>query len=421
VKGRPVEVRRADARPGRGETAAWAALAATATMVMLWAWNWPLHSNDWAGESAGPFAALLAGHLSAFLASAPSYGPSLMLRAPFALPASLAGGGELLIFRLAALPCALVLAALGVWLARELRRGGGPLVAAGATVALCAANPIAFKAVAIGHPEELASAALCAIAVLLAARGRTNLAALALGVAIANKQWAVLAIGPVLVALPAHRWRALMLAGIVAGGLEAPMLFAAGVGVSSGTSRLIVNSTGPMFYPWQVWWFLGAPGHWHPGLGPLTPPGFRIPPSWIVGRAHPLIVWLSLPLTLFAAHRGLRRADALLLLALLLLLRCLLDPWDNIYYPLSFIVALLAWETAVAHRFPVAAASATAATWLIFDLLPHHLSVDLQSLSFVVPAAIAFAALAAVAFRRRRVRVERTAPAAVSRAQAVPS
>ena len=38
--------------------------------------------------------------------------------------------------------------------------------------------------------------------------------------------------------------------------------------------------------------------------------------------------------------------DALALLTLLLLLRCLLDTWDTSYYPLPFILALLAWEVA---------------------------------------------------------------------------
>jgi hypothetical protein len=421
VNGRRDTATRGRTRPRRGETVAWAALAATASIVLLWAWNWQLQINDWAAESAGPLAALLHGHLSTFLSTAPPYGASLLLRAPFALPASLTHGTELLVYRLAALPCALALAALGVWLARESRRGGAGLVAAGVTVLLCTANPIAFKALVFGHPEELAGAALCSIAVLAAARGRANWAALALGVAIANKQWAILAVGPVLIALPAHRWRTLILAGAVTGVLEAPIFLATGGGVTNGTSRVIVNSTGTVFYPWQIWWFLGTPGHWRIGMGPLTPPGFRIPPGWIVGRAHELIVWLSLPATLLAAYRGLRRADALLLLALLLLMRCWLDPWDNIYYPLSFIVALLTWEAAVAHRFPVGAAAATAATWLIFDVLPHHLDLNLQSLSFTVPATISLAALGATIWTRRGVRVGRTAPAGVSRARAVPS
>ncbi len=42
----------------------------------------------------------------------------------------------------------------------------------------------------------------------------------------------------------------------------------------------------------------------------------------------------------------------MLLLSLLLLLRCMLDTWDNIYYPLPLVIALLAWETCSLRRAP---------------------------------------------------------------------
>jgi len=259
--------------------------------------------------------------------------------------------------------------------------------------------------------------------VLLAQRGRANWAALALGLAIANKQWALLAIGPVLLALPAQRWRTLIGAGAgaVAVAFVAPIMVSS-VTVKAATSRLIVSDTGTIFHPWQVFWFFGPRGHWLPTMGNYIPRGFRFPPSWLGGRAHLLIVWLGLPLTLLALRRRARPADALLLLALLMLmlLRCSLDPWDNVYYPLPFIVALLAWETTVARRLPLAAA-ATAATWLIFDYLPLHLGVDAQAVSFLIPATLTLAALAAVLYRLRPIRrTVRTAPL-LSRAPAVPS
>jgi len=49
--------------------------------------------------------------------------------------------------------------------------------------------------------------------------------------------------------------------------------------------------------------------------------GFHLPPSRLGGRAPLLIVRLGLPLTLFALRRRARPTDALLLLALLMLLR----------------------------------------------------------------------------------------------------
>jgi hypothetical protein len=46
------------------------------------------------------------------------------------------------------------------------------------------------------------------------------------------------------------------------------------------------------------------------------------------------------------------RDEALLLLALLFLERCALDPWNNLYYHLPLVIALLAWEIR-RDRFPL--------------------------------------------------------------------
>jgi hypothetical protein len=322
------------------------------------------------------------------------------MRAPFALPASLAHAGGRLLYRLSALPCLLAIAALGVWLARDLRRAGGGLFAAALVVALCAANPITYRAMGIGHPEELAGGALCVVAVLAAQRGRIHWAALALGLAVANKEWALIAVGPVLLATPDRRLRTMIEAAAVALAFYAPFALAVG-NLGAGTSRLVTTSTGTLFHPWQIFWFFGARGHWIPSMAPYIPSGFRLPPAWLGGRAHMLIVGLGVPLTWLAIRRRTRPGDALLLLALLALLRCWLDPWDIVYYPLPFIFALAAWETSVARRAPWFAAASTAATWLIFWYLPAHIGVDAQAISFLVPSTLALAALAVAVYRLR--------------------
>jgi hypothetical protein len=386
--------------PARHETAALAAVAIAATIAMIWGWSWSVRFNDWGLEAASSFAALLHGHIATFLRTAPAYGPSLIMRAPFALPASLAHAGGRLLYRLSALPCLLAIAALGVWLARDLRRAGGGLFAAALLVALCAANPITYRAMQIGHPEELAGGALCVVAVLAAQRGRIHWAALALGLAVANKEWALIAVGPVLLATPDRRLRTMVEAAAVALAFYAPIALAAG-NPGLGTSRLVATSTGTLFHPWQIFWFFGPRGHWIPSMAPYIPSGFRLPPAWLGGRAHMLIVGLGVPLTWWAIRRRTRPCDALLLLALLALLRCWLDPWDIVYYPLPFIFALAAWETSVARRAPWCAAAATAATWLIFWYLPAHIGVDAQAVSFLVPSTLALAALAVAVYRLR--------------------
>ena len=97
------------------------------------------------------------------------------------------------------------------------------------------ANPVTLYALQDGHAEELLGAVLCVAAVLAAQRGRGGLAALALGLAIANKQWALLAIGPVLLALPpGRRARPLALAGAVVLCIDLPLWLASGSGQPGG-------------------------------------------------------------------------------------------------------------------------------------------------------------------------------------------
>jgi hypothetical protein len=376
-------------------------VAIAAAITMAWWQPWQVTLNDYSTEAALPLAALLHGHILRFLQTAPPYGPSLELRAPFALIASLANGSRLLIYRFSALPCLLALAALGGWIAMRLRAAGRSRLTAALTLAVCFANPLTYYAMKIGHPEEILGAVLCAVAVLAALRGHVNWAGVLLGLAIANKEWALVAIGPVLLALPAKRIQALLIAAGVTGLLLAPIAIASS-NVKAASSRITLNDGGTIFYPQQIWWFLGTPGHWVPAMRHQLLYGFRLPPSWLQGRAHLLIIWIGLPLTWVAARRRVPRENALALLALLLLLRCMLDPWDLVYYPLPFAIALLSWETLVRGRAPIGAAVVSAAAWAIFEYGPLHLSANQIALSFLIPSVCALAAIAFVVYRKPR-------------------
>ena len=315
-----------------------------------------LHSGpDWRAEAKPAVDALLAGHLHTFLTLAPVYGGSLILRAPFFLATKLWHGGDLAVYRASAVPCLLATSALGVCLSAHMRAQGRSALARVVVLLLCVANPLMLPALKWGHPEDLLSAALCVAAVLCALRERTIWAAVLLGMAIANKQWAVLAMGPVLVALPRARVRALVLTGCVGGALMAPFLLA-NAGGFAGQAQAVGTGTGTIFHPWQIWWFFGAMPHPRPGLLIVDPAVvYRIAPSWIAGIGHSLVLAVMPVLTgLFALLRRRRtsgaRHDALLLLALLLALRCMLDPWDISYYWLPFLLALLSWEVLGAER-----------------------------------------------------------------------
>ena len=199
-------------------------------------------------------------------------------------------------------------------------------------------------------------------------------AGLLLGLAIANKAWAVLAIGPVLIALPAGRWRALAIAGGLAFLFTLPFLLAGPVAATPHGA----SASGSIFHPWQVWWFFGDMDL------PVPGPDARIArsaPAWLSPIPHPLIVLLALPLSLLAARR---KADPLALLALLLLLRCVLDPWNNTYYMLPCVLALAAWEPLRYGRPPLFALATVVATFISMERIFEVAPLDVVSLSYLV-------------------------------------
>jgi hypothetical protein len=378
-----------------------AGLGATLAVVVVgwltltdWAWT------DYDTETRPALDALLNGHLARFLQLAPAYGGSLVMRAPFVLTTKLWGGGELSTFRAAAAPCLAASAVLGVWLVARMRGSGQPREARVIALFLCVANPIVLPALESGHPEELLGGVLCVAAVLLAMDNRPLWSGALLGLAIANKEWALLAVGPVVLALPERRLGALAAATAVASLVLAPLLLAGGLAsrVQSAATQADV-----IFNPWQVWWFLGghvhilrdATGHVIAGHHRSS----RVPPGWVSSMAHPVIVLLAIPLTglcVWLRRRGARRppGEPLLLLALLLLVRCVLDPWDIVYYALPCLLALLAWEALNVRRPPVLALGASFAAWFIFDwgTPVHGLSADAESLvflAFAIPGLVA--------------------------------
>jgi hypothetical protein len=357
--------------------------------------------TDYDFEATPSYNALIAGHVWRFFQLAPGYGGSLELRAPFALLPSLWGGGEQAVYQLVALPCLIAAALLGIWLFADLRARGAGGLARWSVLALCAANPITIYACEVGHPEDLLGGVLAVAAVLSARASRASWAGVLLGLAIVNKEWGLLAVGPVLLALPSGRRRALGLAAMLSIVFYAPLEIAQLSGRSTGTA-LAVGSTGTIFQPWQVWWFLGAAGHIVRNSNHQILVGYRTPPGWIETITHPLIVALGVPLTALAAWR--RRAgvrpDALLLLVLLLLLRAALDPWDYVYYLLPFIIALASWEALRSTRPPLLTLVAVLATWVVFEELPaRHASADLQALAFLAVTIPALVALVLAIYR----------------------
>jgi hypothetical protein len=307
---------------------------------------------------AGPaLDALAAGRLHQFFVDQPLMGLlSVLLRLPFVVGAKLAGGGELWRYRLGVLPCLLVAGVFGFWLARlkGLRPDRALLVPL-----LALLTPASVTAVNWGHPEELVGGVLCVAALLVAPR-RPLLAGVVLGLAVATKQWALLAVAPVILAAPAgRRWRLLAIAVVVAEALTLPLF----VGNTAAFTH-IGNEAAAAAPSTRVasLWFLVAKPHEVWAHGALSTTFYDIPA--VVSRgSHPLIVLLSPLLTLVAWRR---RGDALALLALVLLARCVLDPVDNEYYHAPFVLALLAWEVMRGRTVPRLTLFACVGLWLTF-------------------------------------------------------
>ena len=365
---------------------------------MAWLGLYGFAWNDYEIEVKPAFDALIAGQVGRFLALAPAYGGSLIERAPFAMLPSLWGGGTLAVYRAVAIPCLLAGVALAVWLCAQMRGAGRPWWSRVLTAGLCVASPLALQALELGHPEEILGACLCIAAVLLASRQHPLWAGALLGLAVANKEWALIAVGPVLLALscgvPALRVRQMFgcatAAALAAGLTLAPLLVGASGGFAASTGGATLSSAN-LFQPWQVWWFFG----WHGGpvrrLFTSEMPGYRIGPAWASTISHPLIVAVAVlaALALWQQRRRagaeMRERDALLLLALVLLLRCVLDTWDTGYYMLPFLLALTSWEVLGRRRLaPSLTVATTLAPWVVLEQLSANgVSPDAQAVLFL--------------------------------------
>lgn len=387
-------------------------MALIGVVCMAWLGLYGFAWNDYENEALPAMQALVHGHFASFAQLAPSYGGSLLLRAPFAFLPSLWGGGSLAVYRAVSIPCLVAAALLGLWLCARMRAAGQSTLARGLTLGLCVANPLTLRALELGHADELLEATLCVAAVLFAARSRpvaperarrltlhpqALLAGVCIGLAIGSKEWALIALGPVLLTLRSGRVQMLAAAGVAAAALLAPiaLLSPSFVRATGGAA----STTSTIFQPWQAFWFLGHHGALVHGLFGNPKPGYRTAPAWVGPISHPLVVLAGalLPLALWWRRRdkpAIEVADALLLLSLICLLRCLLDTWDNVYYTLPLLIGLLSWEALAFKRPPAIALCATVLCWASFQWMPTVASADLQAaffLAWTVPLAVALA------------------------------
>jgi hypothetical protein len=319
--------------------------------------------GDYSYQVAPAMNALLDGDLSEFFRVQPVYGGfSTLARLPFSALAHLGDGGEQLVFQFGVLPCLMALGMAGLGLVSAMRRHGQSAPVKFVVGLLLLANPVTLAAIQRGHPEELLAAALVLGAALAAIGRRPLWAAVLLGLALGTKQWTLLAVIPILIACgPGFRIRTALIAGCLAVALVVPMAIA--------DSGQFVHNNKMAQGGWghasrlSIWWPLGSPQKaGSEGSSQVTVR--KLPKRW-TAFARPSVIALALGLSLvfWLRRRGFVPADTLGLLALLLLLRCLLDPMNNDYYHVPFLTFLIAWEGIRVRGLPVMSLFAAAALW----------------------------------------------------------
>lgn len=389
-------------------------MAGLGVACMAWLGLYGFAWNDYENEALPAMQALVHGHFASFASQAPPYGGSLLLRAPFAFLAHWWGGGALAVYQAVSIPCLVAAAVLGLWLYARMRAAGASRLSRGLALGLCVANPITLSALELGHAEELLGACMCVAAVLMAASvqagdgsrhlldPRALCAGALVGLAVASKESAVIVLGPMLLVLPARRVQTLLAAAVAAAALLAPIALFSDSFVSTTQSAASTAST--IFQPWQAFWFFGSHGTLVHGLSGNAKPGYRSAPAWVGPISHPLIALCALlmPTAIWLRRRSegshlhsravhqvapgaatLTLQDGLLLLCVLAALRCLLDTWDNVYYTVPLLIALVAWEAFAYRRPPAIALCVSALCWLSFQWLPEVASPDLQSAFFL--------------------------------------
>ena len=136
------------------------------------------------------------GHVAALWHDQVTIGPvSVLLRAPFAALAQTGSDSALVQYRLGAFACLFVCGLLILWLAHAARRRGAHALLCVVFAAGLMLNPVTFRALALGHPEEPLAAVLALVAIVAAYERRLPAAGIAFGLALATKQWALLAAG----------------------------------------------------------------------------------------------------------------------------------------------------------------------------------------------------------------------------------
>lgn len=321
------------------------------------------------GDNAGPgLAALVHLDVAGYLSHQPMMGlTSILLRLPAAAVAAHFRAGALASYQLEVMACLIPLALLAAWLAGAEDLSLDRRICGLAALLVLILSPVTRTALGAGHPEGLLAGTLGVAAVIAATRGQARAAAVLLGLAIGSQDWGLMAAPPVLIALRGRRREVLVLSAAVA----ALLTVSVWLGDPAGFLRAVDSESATRFLtPLSLLWPVSIPLHlpnasveWVRAM----PLGMRRPEATLLGAA-------LLGAICGAWYLGLRRrivgVDPLALLALLGLLRCVVDSTHEEYYAIAALIPILAWE-ARQNRLPVIGTLISVRAWASFGAIGH--------------------------------------------------
>lgn len=335
---------------------------------------------DYVHEQQDAFRALGAQGLSGYFDFLPGYPGAMMVELIAGWPAVALGADDALTWRIVSVFGIGVLVAALMAAVPLVRACGASSTSARVALLLAVASPAAYWALRIGHPEEVLSSGLLVAAVIAGARGHAVAAGVLLGLA-SGKAWAAVAALPVLgLLLPDPRRVAVALAAAGVTGLA--IMLPAAIWAPASVDMLAQTGTAAIFNTGHVFWWFGTPIDMAT-LQTQTVPQPRIGPAWAGELSHPLILGVGVAIGLtwcasvnkrllaVSAPVAMRRTReqsariagaALLTIAGILVLRCVLDTWNVPYYILPALVCGALGEVLLG-RLPVITLVATGVMW----------------------------------------------------------
>jgi hypothetical protein len=189
----------------------------------------------------------------------------------------------------------------------------------------------------------------------------------------------------------------------IAGAITLPLV----VGAPDRLWSIVAEASSPATVaPANVWAPLAEPRirSFFDGEAMQTVTAYAMP-RWLQPFPRPLILLAPIAFSVLALRRGrLSAVDALGLLALCFLLRCLLDPVNLAYYYVPFLATLVFYEVLRWERPPVLTLLAAAGVWVTFNAFDDRTATSVAWALWALPMAVGLAVL--VAGRRRSATTE---------------